>query len=201
MFDFDPDLLKDVDEVSDKYVKIHDEVERIWAQKMVFTWHWWLDVALAVLPWILWIIVRDKKKTHSLLYAGLFAMFMATILDMAGVSQGGWNYNTWLLPFFTEYLPWDWTVMPVGVMLYLQYWPRITGRLFRRHLGFMKSPFAAGIFFGASAAYIIEPIFVGLGVYEQSGWEHHYSLPIYFVIYMIAYLLYWRSSAPKLYKA
>lgn len=195
MFDFDPDLLKEVDDISQQYESIHDEVERIWAQRMVFTLHWWLDVALAVLPWILWIIVHDKKKTLSLLYAGLFTMFIATVLDMAGVSQGGWNYNTWLLPFSTQYLPWDWTVMPVASMLFYQYWPSITGKVFRRRFGFMKSPWAAGVFFGVFASYIVEPIFAWLGVYEPSGWEHHYSLPIYFAIYMAGYWLYAKSSA------
>lgn len=193
----DQSLLEAVDRVSDQYEAIHDEVERIWAQQMVFTWHWWLDVALALLPWILWIIVHDRKKTHSLIYAGLFAAFLATILDMAGVSQGGWSYNTWLLPFAPEYLPWDWTIMPVTAMLFYQYWPRMTARV-SRVWRFLRSPWIAGLVFGAIAAYAVEPIFILLGVYEQSGWEHHYSLPIYFAIYMAGWLLYTRKCDPKL---
>jgi hypothetical protein len=37
---------------------------------------------------------------------------------------------------------------------------------------------------------VVEPIFIWLGFYEPSGWEHHYSLPIYFAIYMVGYWLY-----------
>lgn len=183
----DQDLLDEVDRVIDQYNSIHDEIERIWAEKMVFTWHWWIDVALAVLPWILWLIVRDKKNTHRLLYAGLFTAFVATILDIIGVSQGGWNYNTWLLPFTTEYLPWDWTIMPVTAMLFYQFFPKI-------------NPWFKGAAFGLIAAYVVEPIFMRLGFYEPSGWEHHYSLPIYFAIYMAGYWLYTRrftSEAPN----
>lgn len=177
---FDPTLLKEVNRIMDEYTKAHDEIEYVWKTQMVFTWHWWLDVTLAVLPWILWLIVRDRKKTHSLLYAGLFTMLVASLLDMAGVSQGNWNYNTLLLPYFTEYLPWDLTIMPVAAMLFLQFFPKI-------------NPWIKGAVFGAIAAYVVEPIFVWLGVYEQSGWEHHYSLPIYFAIYMIGNWLYSRS--------
>lgn len=178
---FESDLLEAVDRISLQYEIIHNEIERIWIEQMVFTWHWWLDASLAVLPWIFWLIVRDKKNTHNLLYAGLFTMLCATLLCMAGISQGSWNYNTWLLPYFPEYLPWDLTVMPVGAMLFYQFFPKI-------------NPWLKGVAFGAVAAYAIEPLFILLGFYEPSNWEHHYSLPIYFVIYMIGYWLYTRKQ-------
>ena len=82
-----------------------------------------------------------QKKQHSLFYAGLFSMLMATLLDSAGVSQGGWNYNTLLLPYFPEYLPWDLTIMPVVTMLFLQYFPNI-------------SPWLKGAAFTVIASYV-----------------------------------------------
>jgi hypothetical protein len=180
MLGFDPELLKELDEVIEQYKTVHDEIEQIWLEHMVFTWHWWLDVALAVLPWILWLIVRDRKNTHNLLYAGFFTILCATLFCMAGVSQGAWNYNTLLLPYFPEYLPWDLTVMPVAAMLFYQFFPKV-------------NPWLKGVVFGAVAAYVVEPVFIWLGLYEPSGWEHHYSLPIYFAIYMIGYWLYSRK--------
>ncbi|MEA5016328.1 MAG: CBO0543 family protein [Candidatus Limiplasma sp.] len=177
---FESDLLEAVDRISLQYEEIHNEIQRIWMEEMVFTWHWWLDVALSVLPWILWFIVRDRKNTHNLLYAGFFSMLTATLLDIMGISQGVWNYNTWLLPYLPEYLPWDLTVMPVTAMLFYQFYPKV-------------SPWIKGVVFGAVAAYVVEPIFIWVGVYEPSGWEHHYSLPIYFVIYMIGNWLYTRK--------
>lgn len=174
---FDPGLLKAIDQVTQQYVATHDEIERIWMEYMVFTWHWWLDVGLAVLPWILWFIVRDKKNTHNLLYAAFFTILAATILDMLGVAQGAWNYNTLLIPYLPQYLPWDLTVMPVTAMLFYQFYPKI-------------KPWIKGIVFGLVASYVVEPIFIWLGVYEPTNWEHHYSLPIYFLIYMIGNWLY-----------
>ena len=174
------ELTNEIDRILAQYIGVHDELESLWLNQIVFRWHWWLDVALAVLPWIFWLIVRDRKKTFSLLCAGLFTMLVASLLDMIGVSQNGWKYNTLLLPYLTQYLPWDLTIMPVAAMLYYQLLPKV-------------NPWIKGLAFGVTAAYIVEPIFVWLGVYEQNGWEHHYSLPIYFVIYMIGYWLYKRS--------
>jgi hypothetical protein len=180
MLSFDAGLLKEIDRILEQYVKIHDELETIWAERVVFTWHWWLDLALAVLPWVVWFIVRDRKKQHSLFYAGLFIMLIASLLDMAGVSQDGWGYNSHLLPYFPQYLPWDLTVFPVTAMLFYQYFPKI-------------NPWLKGAAFGLIAAYMIEPIFDWLGIYEPSSWEHHYSLPVYLAIYMIGYWLFSRS--------
>lgn len=179
---FDPKLLEAVDRIVEQYIHVHDQLEHVWATQMVFTWHWWLDVALAVLPWVVWLIVHDKRNTHNLLYAGLFAMLVAVLLDKVGTSQGGWSYNTLLLPYMPEYMPWDLCVMPVAAMLFYQFFPTI-------------SPWIKGIAFGAIAAYVVEPIFIWIGLYEPSGWEHHYSLPIYFAIFMIGYYLYTKKGA------
>jgi len=181
----DPDVLRLIDQYSLEYETIHNEIERIWIENIVFTWHWWFDVLLAVLPWILWLIVHDRKNTHSLLYAGLFTMLAAAMLDKVGVTQGGWNYNTLLLPYLVEYLPWDLTVMPVTAMLFYQFFPRI-------------NPWLKGAAFALVAAYVVEPIFMWIGIYEPTGWQHHYSLSIYFLIYMIGYKLYASSARKKI---
>lgn len=178
---FDPNLLKAIDAIGEEYIKVHDEIEQVWMEYMVFTWHWWLDVAFAVLPWILWFIVRDRRKTHSLMYAGLFTMLVATLLCMVGVSQNAWNYNTLLLPYFPEYLPWDLTIMPVTAMLFYQFFPRF-------------NPWLKGVVFGVVASYVVEPLLIWMGFYEPSNWEHHYSLPLYIIIYMIGFWLYSRRE-------
>lgn len=78
---FDSGLQQEMDRIIQEYGQIHDELEYLGANKMVFTWHWWLDVALAVLPWIVWVIVRDRKRTHSFLYAGFFSMLIVRIIQ------------------------------------------------------------------------------------------------------------------------
>lgn len=176
----DPDLLECVDRISSQYEALHNEMEHIWMRKMVFSWHWWLIVALSVLPWILWLIVRDRKNTHNLLYAGLFIMLPATFLCILGVSQGWWMYNSWVFPDLSQYFPWDLSVMPVTAMIFYQFYPRV-------------KPWIKGTIFAVAGAYVVEPIFIWLGIYKPTGWKLHYGLPIYFAIYMIGYWLYTRK--------
>lgn len=42
----------------------HVELLHIWLKDIVFTWHWWIDLSLTILPWILWLKVRKKESTH-----------------------------------------------------------------------------------------------------------------------------------------
>jgi len=178
---FDPNLLKSVDRVSAQYKAVHNEIERIWLEKMLFTWHWWFGVALSVLPWVLWLIVRNRKDSHNLLYAGLFTMLSATLLCILGTSQGLWQYNSWILPHLHQYFPWHLTVMPVTAMLFYQFLSKI-------------SPWIKGAVFSFVGAYVVEPIYVWLGFYETTGWEFYYGLPIYYAIYLVGYWLYTRRQ-------
>lgn len=40
---FEQDLLGEVDRITGQYKNLHGEIERVWSQHMVFTWHWWLN--------------------------------------------------------------------------------------------------------------------------------------------------------------
>jgi hypothetical protein len=47
-------------------------------EHMVFTWHWWLDVALPSCPDTL-ADVRDRKNTHESVICGFFHILCATL--------------------------------------------------------------------------------------------------------------------------
>jgi len=47
------DYLKKSDQLYDLIEKTHDKKIDLWLENVVFTWHWWLGVALTVLPWML----------------------------------------------------------------------------------------------------------------------------------------------------
>lgn len=157
------------------------QIWHVWLTMVVFSWHWWVDVGLAILPWILWRIVRDKEQANRLLYAGFATMLMATYLDIVGMTQGLWTYHTWVIPLMPEFLPWDLSVMPVMAMLFYQFKPKI-------------NPWIKGAFFGALGSFVSEPIFEWLDIYERLNWEYYYSFPIYIAVYMIGYFIYKRSG-------
>jgi hypothetical protein len=161
-------------------VNVHNQIWHVWLTQVVFSWHWWVDVGLAVLPWILWIIVRRKDLSNRLLFAGLTTALIATYLDVIGMTQGLWTYNTWVVPLMPEYLPWDLSVMPVTAMLFYQFKSNI-------------NPWIKAVVFGVFGAFVSEPIFEWLDIYQRINWEYWYSFPIYIVIYMIGYYVVRRS--------
>ncbi len=164
-----------IDQITDNFVDLHDRIREVWLTQVLFTWHWWLDVALTVLPWILWFIVRQRNLQRRLLFAGLVTALLATYLDMIGMTQGWWTYYTWVVPLMPEYLPWDLAVMPVTVMLFYQYKPN-------------WNPWIKAAIFGMFGAFVSEPLFEWIGIYKRITWEYWYSFPIYIAVFMLGYV-------------
>lgn len=173
----DPSLIEAIDQINNSYVSVHNRIWEVWLTQVVFSWHWWLDVALAVLPWALWLIVRRRDLQRRLLFAGLVTALMATYLDVIGMAQGWWTYYTWVVPLMPEYLPWDLSVMPVTAMLFYQYKPK-------------WNPWLKAAVFGIIGAFAAEPLFEWIGIYKRITWLYWYSLPIYIAVYMLGYAVF-----------
>ena len=180
----DPSLIEEINSINDSFVGVHDWIKQVWLSKVLFSWHWWVDVVLAVLPWGLWLLVRRRDLQRRLLFAGLVTALLATYLDIIGMSQGWWTYYTWVLPLMPEYLPWDLAVMPVTAMLFYQYkqnW----------------NPWLKAAIFGVVGAFISEPLFEWIGIYKRITWQYWYSLPIYIAVYMAGYTVFMRGRRLK----
>lgn len=180
----DPSLIETIDRINHNFVGTHDQIWQTWLTKVVFSWHWWLDVALAVLPWGLWLLVRRRDIQHRLLYAGLVTALLATYLDVIGMSLGLWTYYTWVVPLMPEYLPWDLSVMPVTAMLFYQYkqnW----------------NPWIKAVIFAIFGSFVSEPLFELIGIYKRITWEYWYSFPIQIAVYMTGYAVFVRAGRSR----
>lgn len=174
-------------EIADAY-KLMDQGNRkfleVWLEHMLWTWQFWLCVTLTTLPWVLWFMVRQRESADRLLYAGFLVLIIAAWLDFAGVTLGLWRYNIEVLPVIPSFVPWDFSVIPVTTMLFLQVRPGV-------------SPWFKAALFAALGAFVVEPLFVLLGIYQPVRWEHIYSFPIYGVVYLLAHRVSrWDSFAP-----
>ncbi|WP_227937570.1 CBO0543 family protein [Alkalihalobacillus deserti] len=149
----------------------------IWADSVLFSWQWWIGVSLSIVPWILWIKYRRKESTLRLLSVGFFVMFISTLLDSIGVQLGLWYYLHAPLPLIPAFFPWDTTLMPVTVLAFLQFKPKINH--------YLKALLFAGL-----AAYIAEPFFTWINFYQPTGWRHIYSFTFYFIIYLISHKMF-----------
>ncbi|MDE5413639.1 CBO0543 family protein [Alkalihalobacterium chitinilyticum] len=164
--------------------EINNEHIQLWTEYVLFTWQWWLGLGLTIIPWIVWVIYRKKDSTLRLLSAGFFMMFIASWLDSLGIQLGFWEYHYEVIPFIPAFIPWDLSLIPVMTMVVLQIKPHV-------------SRYIKGFLFALIAAYAAEPFFIWVGLYNPFTWEHIYSLPIFFILYIVSHLLcYGKSYQP-----
>ncbi len=180
----DPQLVSELEQINSKYREVFQDMVRVWSGGILFSWHWWVEFGLTVLPWALWLIIRDKRSTPRLLAAGFLTLMIASVLDMTGIYLGLWEYHSVLLPIVPAYLPWDWSVMPVTAMLFYQFKPGI-------------NPWIKAVIFSAVGAFAAEPFFAWLGIYNPIAWEFWYSFPIFIVVFMLGWALFRHSAKSK----
>jgi hypothetical protein len=169
----------------DKYIELikkqygnvdnaNSELFHLWYENTFLHFEWWLGILLTVLPWLIWIKVRPRESTDRLLYVGFIVIIITCWLDFLGISLGLWFYIHKVIPTIPSFIPFDLTILPVTVLLLLQY---------KQHI----SPYIKAIFFAFVSSFIGEPIFKWIDFYEEIHWSSFYSLPFYFVIYLIAH--------------
>jgi len=141
-----------------------------WIKNEVFTFQFWLLVAMLIVPWIIWWKLVDKKKFLEISIYGLLVITVVTFLDEVGCQLNLWEYRFDIEPLFPRLIPMNFAMFPVGYTLVYQYFPK------------WKSFIIANIVTGALFAFVGEPIFIAIKIYVLLGWKHIYSFPIYIVI-------------------
>ncbi|SHH77492.1 hypothetical protein SAMN02745823_00964 [Sporobacter termitidis DSM 10068] len=176
------------DAVSQIDNKLHDaflETLGLWCGSIVFTWHWWVNAGLSVLPWVLWVLVRKKESTHRLLLAGFVVLVLSSFLDMLGLNFGLWGYNSIVIPIIPPYIPWDFSIIPVTAMLFYQVKPKV-------------NPYLKALIFSLLGSFVVQPVFEWIGFYNRKAWRDYYSLPLIFAIYLAGHYFAGRKHFEKL---
>ncbi|MBC7765158.1 MAG: hypothetical protein H7Y41_01645 [Hyphomonadaceae bacterium] len=163
--------MRDIEQFQQKLIEVRKTSSDLsfahWLREELWTWGWWLSVALTILPWFVWWKFVDKKRTFEILTYGLFITMMATFLDVVGSELVLWNYPTRILPIVPAMLPFDFTIAPIIFMLLYQYFPK------------WKSYLIAGVVISATLAFVAEPLLVKMNLYVLITWQYIYSFPIY----------------------
>jgi hypothetical protein len=193
-------VIEDVEKSSRTFQDAFKEMVRIWASDIVFTWRWWIEVGIAVLPWVFWFVFRKKEDTHRLLYGGFVMILLLCFFDMAGMCLGLWDYPFRVVPFIPQYFSWDFTAFPVIAMYTIQFDPL---RLFRRSaaksvklrkaLRTLSNPWVKGTLLSLIASFVVQPVAAALLLYDPKSWRHYYSLPMFLFIYMAGWWFYSRK--------
>lgn len=138
-----------------------------WIQYSLFTWQWWLLVAILIVPWYFWWRMVDKRRLLEICCYGLLTFIAVIAADAIGLAHGYWIYPLRLAPKFPHIISVDTTVLPIVYMLIYQSFPQWAG--------FIK----ASTIMAACFAFIGEPIAVWSGVYEVINWKYYCSFPLY----------------------
>lgn len=141
-----------------------------WLHDEMFSWRWWLNLILTLVPWFVWWQFVDKKRIFELLTFGFFIAIISGLLDAAGVNFVVWEYKVRLLPMVPPLFPMDITILPVSYMLIYQYCKR--WKTYMLGLALMSAAFA----------FIFEPLLVMMKIYMLIKWKYWYSFPIYILL-------------------
>lgn len=118
----------------------------------LFSWQWWGLIALLAVFYTVWWRLVDKRRLVEILLFGSFMAVTAAVVDIAGVTAARWQYNVRLFPILPAPFPFDYTVIPIMLMLAHQY-----GTTWGRYLGL--AAVAGAIFY-----FVIIPAFVAAGM-------------------------------------
>jgi hypothetical protein len=171
---FGKEQIKKSNEFFERIHEVEVDYLNYWQDNALYSWGFWLSVFLSIIPWVIWFLVRKRGSEARLLMAGGFGLIVASWLDFLGLVFGLWHYSGRVLPTIPSFLPWDFSLIPVTLMLWLQFKPTL-------------NPLLKAFMYSALSSFIGEPLFEWIGFYTKVHWSIFYSFPIYVVIYLIAY--------------
>ncbi|GFZ96979.1 hypothetical protein GCM10008018_49190 [Paenibacillus marchantiophytorum] len=155
-----------------KIADLNKEYLTYWYHHTFLHWDFILSWVLAIAPWIFWVKYRKKDSTGRLLFVGFFAIIFSSWLDFLGSEMGLWYYTGVAIPTIPSYVPWDFSLFPVAVMVLLQMKPS-------------WSPYLKAAIYSTLCSFVAEPIFRWLGYYVLVHWAYWWSFPIYFLMYIL----------------
>ncbi|MEH7156342.1 CBO0543 family protein [Neobacillus drentensis] len=177
--------LNQIDKATQQLTDANKLVVEAIMNAFLFTWQWWVALAMMVIPWVIWGIFRNRESSARIFSAGLLVMVLSEILDTVGVSFGKWAYPVKLVPVATINFSFRLSVLPVFLMLFLQYKPYV-------------NPYIKAIIFGGLGAYAGLPALAMIDLYKKIDWAYTYSFFILTLFYLIAHWFSRRKTFEKI---
>lgn len=141
-----------------------------WYNHELLSWQWWLLLAIAIVPWLLFWKVIDKRRVHEILLYGFFVSMLSILLDNIGSHLQLWDYSINLTPLVHQLGPINLAVLPVSFMIIYQIFPKVFSFLI------------AHTVLAAGGAFVVEPFFHFIHIYRPFHWKGLYSFPIYILM-------------------
>ncbi|MUK86882.1 hypothetical protein GMD78_00505 [Ornithinibacillus sp. L9] len=165
------------EEILDMQHKLSDWRKRYWIEHDLFTWQWWLLLAMFIVPWIIWFKVIPIEKKAECLSFGLLLAALASQLDEIGLNLGAWAYPYQLTQLNRGLNPYNFSFIPVAYMIVYYYFPK------------WKHFILGNVGVAVLASFVTEPILIKMGIYKTLYWKPIYSFPIYILLPIIFRLI------------
>lgn len=179
------EALEQIDKATQKLTEANQLIVEAIMKGFLFTWQWWIAVAMIVVPWVVWGIVRNRESSARIFSAGLLMMVLSEILDTVGVSFGKWAYPVKVIPVATINFSFRLSVLPVILMLFLQFKPQF-------------NPYLKAVLFGTIGAYVGMPTLNMIDLYKKMDWAYTYSFFILIAFYLLAHWFSQRNTFEKI---
>ncbi len=141
-----------------------------WTHNELFSFQWWLLMAIFIVPWFIWWKFVDRKRLKEILLYGFFVLTVVTFIDEVGCQLNLWEYQYDIEPLFPRLIPVNFTALPIIFMFIYQYFSE------------WKPFIIASVLMSAVLSFIAENILEWVGIYVLFKWENYYSMPIYIII-------------------
>lgn len=162
-----PESAQQILQAHESFSKLREEV---WLTDILWSWQWWLLLALLFLPWIMWWRLVDKKRLAEICLLGMFVLATASWMDEIGTDLILWYYPYKVIPWYPQLIPTNYTVLPITYMLIYQYTPKWSSYIIA--MAAMSALFSWGA----------EPVLEFMGIYQLVTWKFSYSFPLYLLI-------------------
>ncbi|PLT29434.1 CBO0543 family protein [Peribacillus deserti] len=151
---------------------VNDILEH-WYHEDFLSIRWWFLFGCTLIPYYIWWKLVERDRFFEIFTFGLVTTITSCIFDVVGVYLGLWDYPAQFIPLVPFFVPADITAIPVTSMLLYQYC---------KH---WKSFTAASMALSAVFAYVFEPLFIKLDIFEIYKWKHTYGFAGFFVMFNI----------------
>lgn len=120
----------------------------------------------------------DKKRLKDLLLFGSLIAVAGALVDIIGITMGLWEYTIHFIPISPSVFPFDFTIIPVLYVFVLQY-----STSWKSYI--IYSLLAAGF-----NCFIINPIYIYLGILKYHRFNVFYMFLSIFIITTLLKLIY-----------
>ncbi|MGM0854287.1 MAG: CBO0543 family protein [Bacillota bacterium] len=154
------ELGKKIDKVSNQLTDLRWE---IWTKHTLFTWQWWMLVAICILfLTLLFFLVKREKALSTIGYLGIIYILNKNLDDVA-TAMDWYDYRIQLEPIIPTMLPANLFIIPIGLSVLYQRYER------------WKSFLISISIFAGIVSYVALPFMKFVNIYIEKAWNANWS--------------------------